>query len=67
MRVFPPDYVVNEAHGEDNYRDWNEVDNTSTSLLDRARALPLCLLVGITFKQTENQTVNTTPCQISKL
>ena len=67
MRVFLPDNVVDEADGEDNYRDWNEVDKTSTSLLDRARALPLCLLVGITFKQTENQTVNTTPCQISKL
>ena len=68
MRVFLPDNVVDEADGEGNYRDWNELlDHTRTSLLDRARPLPLCHLVGITFQQTENQTVNTTPCQISKL
>ena len=65
MRQFLPDNVDNEADGEDNYRDWNELDHTNR--LDRARPLPLYLLVGITFKQTENQTVNTTPCQISKL
>ena len=65
MRQFLPDNVDNEADGEDNYRDWNELDHTNR--LDRARPLPLCHLVGITFQQTENQTVNTTPCQISKL
>ena len=63
-RLFLPDDVVDEADGEDHERDWNELDHTSTRCLDRARALPLCVLLGLTLKQTENQAVNTTPCQI---
>ena len=49
MRVILPDYVVDEADGKHYDSDWNDLDTTGFPL-----PLSLCILVGITFKQTES-------------
>ena len=49
MRVILPDYVVDEANGKHYDSDWNDLDTTRFPL-----PLSLCILVGITFKQTES-------------
>ena len=48
MRVFIPDYIVDEANGEDHDSDGNDLDTSRSPLF-----LSLCILVGITFKKTE--------------
>ena len=48
MRVFIPDYIVDEANGEDHDSDGNDLDTSRSPLF-----LSLCIRVGIALKKTE--------------
>ena len=49
MHYLLPDNVVDEADGEDHDTDWNDLDTSWQSSLP----LSLCILVLVSFKQTE--------------